>query len=86
VDFRRSKTRNDGRAVEIKRSRSFEIGAVSQDVGCTQPGKNFLPRMSVSIAGSHSSFFSDVGHERLCRRQIVSSWTCPRPPGPALEP
>jgi len=22
-------------------------------VGCTQPGKNFLPRMSVSIAGSH---------------------------------
>jgi hypothetical protein len=53
VDFRRSKTRNDGRAVEIKRSRSFEIGAASQDVNCTQPGKNFLPRMPVSIAGSN---------------------------------
>jgi hypothetical protein len=53
VDFRPRKARDNGTAVQIKRDRSVEIGAVGQDVGFTQPGKNFSPRMSVSIARSH---------------------------------
>jgi hypothetical protein len=53
VDFRPRKTRHDGTTVQIERHCSVEIGAAGQHVGFTQPGKNFSPRMSVSIARSH---------------------------------
>jgi hypothetical protein len=50
VDFRPSKTRDDGTAVLTERGCSIEIGAVSQHMGFTQPGKNSSTRMPVSIA------------------------------------
>ena len=53
VDFRRRKTRRNRLAVQIKRDRTFEIGAVGQRVSLSPPGKNFFARMSVSIARSH---------------------------------
>ena len=49
VDFRRRKTRRNRLTVQIKRDRTFEIGAVGQHVSLSQPGKNFFARMSVSI-------------------------------------
>jgi hypothetical protein len=56
VDFRPSKTRDDGTAVQIERDCSIEIGAVSQHMGFTQLGKNFSARMPVSIAHSHGNY------------------------------
>jgi len=67
VDFRPSKTRDDGTAVQIERDCSIEIGAVSQHMGFTQPGKNFSARMPVSIA-----------HSALQREQ-VASWVTESP-------
>ena len=53
VDFRPRKARNDGLAVQIERDRAVEIGAVGQHAGFAQPGQNFSPRVTISIALSH---------------------------------
>src|ERR1700690_1604120 len=53
VEFRSRKRRDDSFAVQVKRDRALEIGAVGQHMGFTQPGQNFPSRMSISIALSH---------------------------------